>query len=52
VVVNFLKPLQDKHRELSSNLDQVEAILTKSEEKARSLASQTLQEVREKIGVE
>ncbi|MDO8495474.1 MAG: tryptophan--tRNA ligase [bacterium] len=51
VVVNFLKPFQDKHRELSNNLDQVEAILKKSEEKARNLAAQTLQEVRKNIGV-
>lgn len=52
VVVEFLKPFQQKRQELAHNLDHVEQILTKSEEKARILASSTLQEVKRKIGVE
>lgn len=51
VVVEFLKPFQQKRQELAHNLDHVEQILTKSEEKARILASSTLQEVKRKIGV-
>lgn len=51
MMIDFLKPFQTKHRELFRNLDQVEIILTKSEEKARVLASRTLEEVKKKIGV-
>lgn len=51
VVVEFLKPFQQKRQELAANLDYVEQILTKSEEKARILTSSTLQEVKQKMGV-
>lgn len=51
VVIGFLKPFQQKRQELASSLDHVEQLLTKSEEKARVLASSTLQEVKRKIGV-
>ena len=50
VIINFLKPFQEKYGELKNNLDQVETVLTKSEEKARVIASSTLTEVKEKMG--
>ncbi len=51
IVVEFLKPFQQKYKELTGNLDYVEQVLTESEEKARMLASGTLQEVKQKMGV-
>lgn len=51
VAVEFLKPFQIKHQELAANFDQVEKILTVSEEKARALAENTLKKVKRKIGV-
>jgi len=52
VVVDFLKPFQEKYGELKKNPDYVMSILTKSEEKAKVLASSTLKEVKEKMGLE
>ncbi len=52
IVVNFLKPFQDKHNELKKNPDYVISVLEKSEEKARELASVTLNDVKKKIGLE
>jgi len=52
VVVDFLKPFQAKYAELKQNPDHVMSILTNSEEKAKILASSTLQEVKEKMGLE
>lgn len=52
VVVDFLQPFQEKYAELKKNPDHVELILTKSEEKAKLLASSVLKEVKERIGVE
>jgi len=52
VVVNFLKPFQQKRKELEKNMDYVESVLTNSEEKARILASSTMKEAREKMGLE
>lgn len=52
VVVDFLKPFQEKHNELKKNPGYVEKILKDSEEKARELASATLSEVKKKIGLE
>lgn len=52
VVVNFLKPFQEKRKEFENNPDKVLQILTDSEEKARLLASSTLQEVKERMGLE
>jgi len=51
VVVNFLKPFQEKRKELESDLTYVEDVLTESEEKARIIASSTLTEVKQKIGL-
>lgn len=52
VVVNFLKPFQEKRKEYSDNMDKVMEILTKSEEEAKSIASTTLAHVKEKMGLE
>ena len=51
VVINFLKPFQEKRRELSKDMVHVKSILEKSEEKARNLANATLTEVKEKMGL-
>ncbi|MBI2057481.1 MAG: tryptophan--tRNA ligase [Candidatus Yanofskybacteria bacterium] len=51
VVVDFLKPFQKKYSEFKNNIDYVEKVLTQSEEKARVIASSTLKEIKEKIGV-
>lgn len=52
VVINFLKPFQEKYNDLKKNPDYVEHVLTKSEEKARELSSATLSEVKQKMGLE
>ena len=51
VIVNFLKPFQDKRRELEQDYNKVKEILEKSEEKARQLAQKTLDEVKKKMGL-
>lgn len=51
IIINFLKPFQTKYFELSKNPDQVEKILTESENKARVFAEQTLNEVKKKMGL-
>jgi len=52
LVISFLEPFQKKYQEISQNKDYVESVLTKSEENAKNIASQTLKEVKQKIGVE
>ena len=51
VIIEFLKPFQKKYSEFKNNLDEVEKILTQGEEKAGKLAQETLEEVKQKIGV-
>lgn len=51
VVINFLKPFQEKRRQFSQDMNHVEEILQKSEEKAKQLAQSTLTEVKKRIGV-
>lgn len=51
VVVGFLKPFRQKRKEFENNQDEVMRILTKSEEKATLLASSTLNEVKERMGL-
>jgi tryptophanyl-tRNA synthetase len=51
VIVNFLKPFQEKRKELSEDLVLVEDLLTESEEKAKIIASSTLAEVKQKMGL-
>ena len=52
VVISFLKPFQAKYNDLRKNSDYIERVLTKSEEKAKILASTTLKEIRERLGLE
>lgn len=52
VAVSFLKPFQSKRKELEKDIKYVESILTKSEEKATIIASSTMKEVKEKMGLE
>ncbi|OGM98604.1 MAG: tryptophan--tRNA ligase [Candidatus Yanofskybacteria bacterium RIFCSPHIGHO2_02_FULL_43_15c] len=52
VVVEFLKPFQEKYQELQKTPDYTTSVLTKSEEKAKVLANSTLKEVKEKMGLE
>lgn len=51
VIIEFLKPSQQKYKELSENIDKVEKILENSEERARDLAKKTLNEVKQKMGL-
>ena len=51
VVVNFLRPFQEKRKGFENNPDRVLQILTDSEEKARQLADKTLVEIKEKMGL-
>lgn len=51
VVVNFLKPFQEKRKELIDNSHGVSKILEKSEEKAGQLANKTLTEIKKKMGL-
>lgn len=51
VVVNFLKPFQEKRKELSEDMTFVKDLLTESEEKAREIASKNLGEIKQKMGL-
>jgi len=51
VIVEFLKPFQQKYNEFKKNLGEVEKILENSEQKARKEAQKTLEDVKQKIGV-
>jgi len=51
VVVNFLKPFQERYNELKANPKHVLDILEKSEEQARMIASTNLAEIKAKMGV-
>lgn len=51
VVVGFLEPFQTRRAALASNPDEVSRILNASEEKARMLASTTLINVKERMGL-
>ena len=51
VVVEFLKPFQDKRKEFEKDSKHVIKILEHSEEIARKLAQKTLDEVKEKMGL-
>ena len=46
---SFLSPIRDKRNELENNLDFVKNVLDEGENKARSIAHQTMSEVREKM---
>ena len=51
VIVDFLKPFQEKRSQFEKNPDTVSSVLQKSEEQARMFARTTLDEVKEKMGV-
>ncbi len=51
VVVDFLKPFQEKRSEFEKNPDAVLSVLQRSEEKARMLARTTLDKIKGKMGV-
>lgn len=46
-----LEPIRKKRIELEKNPDYVEQVITQGAEKARAIASQTLQEVKQKMGL-
>ena len=50
IIIKGLNPLQKKYAELEKNKNYVKEILKAGEEKARNVASQTIKEVKEKIG--
>mgnify|MGYP001594479043 FL=1 len=50
VITNILSPIQNKYKELSANPDYVKKVLRQGAEKAKIIASQTIKEVRAKIG--
>lgn len=50
-VIEKIEPIQKKYKELLENPEYLEKIYTKGAENARKLASKTLQEVKEKIGI-
>ncbi len=49
-VIEGLSPIQKKYKELSANPDYIKKVLRQGAEKAKTIASQTMKEVREKIG--
>ncbi|MDP2638794.1 MAG: hypothetical protein Q8P06_01340 [Candidatus Azambacteria bacterium] len=51
VVVNFLKPFQEKRKELENDLTYVEDILQESEERAKIIADGTLTKIKQKMGL-
>lgn len=50
-VIQKLKPIQDKYKEILENKEYLEEIYTRGAENARKLASKTLENVKNKIGI-
>lgn len=50
-VIDKLKPIQEKYKEILENKEYLENIYQKGAENARKLASKTLEEVKSKIGI-
>ncbi len=50
-VVEKIKPVQDKYRELQANPEYLESIYKKGAEKAKLIANQTIADVKNKIGL-
>lgn len=50
-VIEKLEPIQNKYKEILGNPEYLEKIYTKGAENARKLASKTLEEVKERIGI-
>ncbi len=51
VVISFLKPFKEKYHAYVRDLGQLESILTESEASAKSIAEQTLAEVKKAMGI-
>ena len=51
VIVSFLKPFQEKYKNLVADMGQIEKILKESEEKARIISEMTLKDVKKKMGL-
>ena len=50
-VVEKLKPVQEKYKELMENKKYLESIYTRGAENAKRIAEKTLREVKDKIGI-
>src|SRR3989344_4616845 len=50
IIIEDLSPIQKKYKELSANPDYINKVLRDAAEKAKAIASQTMAEVRSKIG--
>ena len=50
-VIEKLKPIQDKYKEILNNKEYLEKVYTQGAENARKLASKTLEDVKNKIGI-
>ena len=50
-ILDRFRPQREKRKELSGNIDYVRSVLKKGAEKARETASETMREVREKVGL-
>ncbi len=50
-MVEFVKPIQEKRAELENNLDYIASILAEGSERARKIASETIEEVKQKMGL-
>ena len=51
ILIDNLKPVQEKYKEILQNKDYLKEIYTKGAEHARKLASKTLEDVKNKIGI-
>lgn len=51
VIVEFLKPFQGKYNGFKNDLDEVKKILEQSEKEAQGITQKTLDEVKQKIGL-
>ncbi len=49
-LINFLKPIQEKQKELLNNKDYLEKVLKEGKEKAIEISEKKLNEVKEKVG--
>ncbi len=50
-VIDKLKPVQEKYKQILEDKDYLEKIYTKGAENARKIASKTLEDVKQKIGI-
>ncbi|HSZ68740.1 MAG TPA: tryptophan--tRNA ligase [Solirubrobacteraceae bacterium] len=50
-VIEYLTPVRERYEQLRADEDRLEAILTAGGDRARAIASQTLADVRERMGV-